>query len=273
MRLISRETFFFIAIMGEFLCTSSTVILFSKIIPLQNWELWWQHWESSISSEKLSLKQDQTYGTFSSLFFWMLPFVLFCFKKASLCSMYISFLVFVWSALWSITLYSEWMLMIKWITLQRYMFISYFLLENLSFNLWDLDLVITCLTLVKNVAEPSIIYCDCRGMISIGQKRFRKASELLHNVCEILWVYKHYVTVTIFYRGVLIGLQIVRLLTFLVNLHWYFQVVTAPMSTINAIAIEAYKKYILVSLIHFGQVCFVISCLCFLCLSSSEVLF
>lgn len=32
------------------------------------------------------------------------------------------------------------------------------------------------------------------------------------------------------------------------------QVVTAPMSTINAIAIEAYKKYILVSLIHFGQV-------------------
>ncbi|KAI7998050.1 Protein MOR1 [Camellia lanceoleosa] len=31
-------------------------------------------------------------------------------------------------------------------------------------------------------------------------------------------------------------------------------VVTAPMSTINAIAVEAYKKYILVSLIHLGQV-------------------
>ncbi|KAL3526317.1 hypothetical protein ACH5RR_010973 [Cinchona calisaya] len=30
-------------------------------------------------------------------------------------------------------------------------------------------------------------------------------------------------------------------------------VVTAPMSTINAIAVEAYKKYILVSLIHSGQ--------------------
>ncbi|KAF7844544.1 COP9 signalosome complex subunit 3 [Senna tora] len=30
-------------------------------------------------------------------------------------------------------------------------------------------------------------------------------------------------------------------------------VVTAPMSTINAIAVEAYKKYILVSLIHHGQ--------------------
>ncbi|KAH9743632.1 COP9 signalosome complex subunit 3 [Citrus sinensis] len=32
-----------------------------------------------------------------------------------------------------------------------------------------------------------------------------------------------------------------------------FQVVTAPMSSINAIAVEAYKKYILVSLIHHGQ--------------------
>lgn len=37
-----------------------------------------------------------------------------------------------------------------------------------------------------------------------------------------------------------------------------FQVVTAPMSTINAIAVEAYKKYILVSLIHNGQVCFLL---------------
>jgi hypothetical protein len=34
-----------------------------------------------------------------------------------------------------------------------------------------------------------------------------------------------------------------------------FQAVTAPMSNINAIAIEAYKKYIMVSLIHHGQVC------------------
>ncbi|XP_019181531.1 PREDICTED: COP9 signalosome complex subunit 3-like [Ipomoea nil] len=33
------------------------------------------------------------------------------------------------------------------------------------------------------------------------------------------------------------------------------QVVTTPMSTLNAIAIEAYKKYILVSLIHLGQTC------------------
>ena len=30
---------------------------------------------------------------------------------------------------------------------------------------------------------------------------------------------------------------------------------TAPMSTVNAIAVEAYKKYISVSLIHHGQVC------------------
>ncbi|XVF57848.1 hypothetical protein PTKIN_Ptkin07bG0015500 [Pterospermum kingtungense] len=55
------------------------------------------------------------------------------------------------------------------------------------------------------------LYCYYGGMICIGQKSFRKALELLHNV------------------------------------------VTAPMSTINAIAVEAYKKYILVSLIHHGQ--------------------
>ncbi|XWS40614.1 hypothetical protein CRYUN_Cryun17cG0010900 [Craigia yunnanensis] len=55
------------------------------------------------------------------------------------------------------------------------------------------------------------LYCYYGGMICIGQKRFRKALELLHNV------------------------------------------VTAPMSTVNAIAVEAYKKYILVSLIYNGQ--------------------
>ncbi|XP_017975168.1 PREDICTED: COP9 signalosome complex subunit 3 [Theobroma cacao] len=55
------------------------------------------------------------------------------------------------------------------------------------------------------------LYCYYGGMICVGQKRFQKALELLHNV------------------------------------------VTAPMSTINAIAVEAYKKYILVSLILHGQ--------------------
>ncbi|KAG8634931.1 COP9 signalosome complex subunit 3 [Manihot esculenta] len=55
------------------------------------------------------------------------------------------------------------------------------------------------------------LYCYYGGMVCIGQKRFQKALELLHNV------------------------------------------VTAPMSSINAIAVEAYKKYILVSLIHRGQ--------------------
>ncbi|XVF60087.1 hypothetical protein PTKIN_Ptkin08bG0015400 [Pterospermum kingtungense] len=55
------------------------------------------------------------------------------------------------------------------------------------------------------------LYCYYGGMICIGQKQFRKALELLHNV------------------------------------------VTAPMPAINAIAVEAYKKYILVSLIHSGQ--------------------
>ncbi|XAR58264.1 hypothetical protein NMG60_11026696 [Bertholletia excelsa] len=55
------------------------------------------------------------------------------------------------------------------------------------------------------------LYCYYGGMICVGQKHFRKALELLHNV------------------------------------------VTAPMSTVNAIAVEAYKKYVLVSLIHLGQ--------------------
>ncbi|KAF3444478.1 hypothetical protein FNV43_RR14170 [Rhamnella rubrinervis] len=55
------------------------------------------------------------------------------------------------------------------------------------------------------------LYCYYGGMICIGQKRFHKALELLHNV------------------------------------------VTAPMSSVNAIAVEAYKKYILVSLILHGQ--------------------
>lgn len=62
-----------------------------------------------------------------------------------------------------------------------------------------------------NLPRDFFLYCYYGGMIFIGQKRFRKALELLHNV------------------------------------------VTAPMSSINAIAVEAYKKYILVSLIHHGQ--------------------
>ncbi|XP_004489594.1 COP9 signalosome complex subunit 3 [Cicer arietinum] len=56
------------------------------------------------------------------------------------------------------------------------------------------------------------LYCYYGGMICIGQKRFQKALDLLHNV------------------------------------------VTAPMSLINAIAVEAYKKYVLVSLIRHGQI-------------------
>ncbi|GMN42689.1 hypothetical protein TIFTF001_011903 [Ficus carica] len=60
-------------------------------------------------------------------------------------------------------------------------------------------------------ARDLFLYCYYGGMICIGQKQFRKALELLHNV------------------------------------------VTAPMSSLNAIAVEAYKKYILVSLIHYGQ--------------------
>ncbi|KAI4350543.1 hypothetical protein L6164_004990 [Bauhinia variegata] len=66
---------------------------------------------------------------------------------------------------------------------------------------------------IFQVDQPKdlFLYCYYGGMICIGQKRYEKALELLHNV------------------------------------------VTAPMPTINAIAVEAYKKYILVSLIHHGQ--------------------
>ncbi|XP_065877686.1 COP9 signalosome complex subunit 3 [Euphorbia lathyris] len=66
---------------------------------------------------------------------------------------------------------------------------------------------------ILEVDQPRdlFLYCYYGGMICIGQKRFQKALELLHNV------------------------------------------VTAPMSSINAIAVQAYKKYILVSLIHQGQ--------------------
>ncbi|GFZ19121.1 rubisco methyltransferase family protein [Actinidia rufa] len=56
-----------------------------------------------------------------------------------------------------------------------------------------------------------LLLCLLAKCYKTGQKRYRKALELLHNV------------------------------------------VTAPMSTINAIAVEAYKKYILISLIHLGQ--------------------
>lgn len=46
--------------------------------------------------------------------------------------------------------------------------------------------------------------------------------------------------------------------------NWYiFQAVTAPMTTLNAIAVEAYKKYILVSLIVNGQVCYLLAWLFF----------
>ncbi|EPS70923.1 hypothetical protein M569_03832, partial [Genlisea aurea] len=66
---------------------------------------------------------------------------------------------------------------------------------------------------IYDVDQPRdlLLYCYYGGMICIGQKQFRKALELLHNV------------------------------------------VTAPMPIISAIAVEAYKKYILVSLIHLGQ--------------------
>lgn len=59
--------------------------------------------------------------------------------------------------------------------------------------------------------EDLLLYGYYGGMICIGQKRFRKALDLLHDV------------------------------------------ITAPMSDLSAIAVEAYKKYILISLIHLGE--------------------
>ncbi|PKU75684.1 COP9 signalosome complex subunit 3 [Dendrobium catenatum] len=53
------------------------------------------------------------------------------------------------------------------------------------------------------------------------------------------------------YYGGMINIGLKRFPKALECLH---NVVTAPMSTINAIAIEAYKKYILVALIHLGQI-------------------
>ncbi|XP_020578950.1 COP9 signalosome complex subunit 3 [Phalaenopsis equestris] len=53
------------------------------------------------------------------------------------------------------------------------------------------------------------------------------------------------------YYGGMINIGLKRFPKALECLH---NVVTAPMTTINAIAIEAYKKYILVALIHLGQI-------------------
>ncbi|WOG96389.1 hypothetical protein DCAR_0415724 [Daucus carota subsp. sativus] len=60
-------------------------------------------------------------------------------------------------------------------------------------------------------SKDLLLYGYYGGMICIGQKCFRKALDLLHNV------------------------------------------ITAPMANLSAVAVEAYKKYVLVSLIHLGQ--------------------
>jgi len=74
-------------------------------------------------------------------------------------------------------------------------------------------------------------------MIYIGLKKFPKALELLHNVRPLCQFPVRFGLCPGAYCSV-------------------FQAVTAPMSSLNAIAVEAYKKYILVSLIQNGQVCF-----------------
>jgi COP9 signalosome complex subunit 3 len=77
-------------------------------------------------------------------------------------------------------------------------------------------------------------------MIYIGLKKFRKALELLDNVS----------LPPVLVSSVASCLHIYRLPIYIFT----FQAVTAPMSSLNAITIEAYKKYVLVSLIQNGQV-------------------
>jgi hypothetical protein len=79
-------------------------------------------------------------------------------------------------------------------------------------------------------------------MIYIGLKKFRKALELLHNV----------ILPPILVSSVASCLPIYRLPIYIFIS--VFQAVTAPMTSLNAITIEAYKKYVLVSLIQNGQV-------------------
>ncbi|KAL9236545.1 hypothetical protein vseg_011199 [Gypsophila vaccaria] len=85
-------------------------------------------------------------------------------------------------------------------------------------------------------------------LLCILSKSYHSALSLLtHDVFELdhpkdLFLYSYY-------GGVIyIGLK-----DFAKALELLLNVVTAPMSTLSAIAVEAYKKYILVSLIHNGQ--------------------
>lgn len=90
------------------------------------------------------------------------------------------------------------------------------------------------------------VLCD-RGMICIGLKLFHKALELLHNV--------HHLTGTPSFDLIKMYLFNMLLDDLTATAIFLLQVVTAPMQSMNAIAVEAYKKYILVSLIYNGQVC------------------
>uniref|UniRef100_A0A0E0LQQ4 COP9 signalosome complex subunit 3 n=1 Tax=Oryza punctata TaxID=4537 RepID=A0A0E0LQQ4_ORYPU len=76
---------------------------------------------------------------------------------------------------------------------------------------------------ILEVDQPKdlFLYCYYGGMIYIGLKKFTIALDFLHNCLQC---------------------------------YAFLQAVTAPMSSLNAIAVEAYKKYILVSLIQNGQV-------------------
>ncbi|XP_020261492.1 COP9 signalosome complex subunit 3 [Asparagus officinalis] len=86
-------------------------------------------------------------------------------------------------------------------------------------------------------------------LLCILSKRYKAAQSILdERVFEFdlprdLFLYCYY--------GGMINIGLKRYDKALECLH---NVITAPMSTLNAIAVEAYKKYILVSLIHNGQV-------------------
>lgn len=87
-------------------------------------------------------------------------------------------------------------------------------------------------------------------MICIGQKYFQKALELLHNVCDLVRICFSALTIYSCCNNFTLVLILIASLS--------LQVVTTPMPSINTIAVEAFKKYILVSLIQNRLVCFIL---------------
>lgn len=87
--------------------------------------------------------------------------------------------------------------------------------------------------------------CYCRGMVYIGLKRFAKALEFLQHVCVLSLGFLPGCKQELLYSTDSLRLLMVIPPT---------QAITAPAHGLNAITIAAFKKYVLVCLIHNGQV-------------------